>query len=124
MKIPVLFTAIAVSVLFLSSCGNKTNTNIKDILPQYELTAEKDTINYVDVNGLKQGHWIVYEKGPADVNTTVTYSADSLTNLHTVSYSGVIKIEEGFYKNDKKTGLWKNFSKDGSVKDSSEHTIH
>jgi len=37
-----------------------------------------------------------------------------------MSFSGKVKTEEGFYKDDKKVGFWKKFNGDVSIKDSVE----
>ncbi len=52
---------------------------------------QKDTLNKTDENNLKQGYWIV-----TDENNK--------------------KIEEGKYLNDVKTGLWKGYYTDGTLK--------
>jgi len=115
---------ITVSALLIVcfSCGNKSKTDVKDILSQYEVINEKDTINYMDINGLKQGHWIVYEVGLSNVNLGITHSPDSTGKSPADNWnadaSGRLKIEEGSYEDDKKVGFWKSFTRNGTVKDS------
>jgi len=53
--------------------------------------SQQDTINKVDEKNLKQGYWVVKDE----------------TNN---------KIEEGLYKNDLKTGVWKSHYNDGTLK--------
>jgi len=48
-----------------------------------------DTINIVDNNGLKQGKWIVFGK-----------------NVNNPEYAPEQIVEEGYYKDGKKEGLW------------------
>lgn len=56
---------------------------------------QKDTVNKIDKNGLKQGFWVIYEKEKKE--------------------KGQI-IEEGFYSDNKKTGDWKHFHNSGKIK--------
>ncbi len=53
---------------------------------------ENDTINVTDANGLKQGYWKIFGR----MKNLPGYKADQL-------------IEEGNYKNSRKTGLWKKY---------------
>ncbi|WP_317897076.1 hypothetical protein [Aurantibacillus circumpalustris] len=124
MKHTILFLAIGLLVL-LSSCENKTKTELKEILPQYEVLDNQDTVNYLDINGLRQGHWIIYEIGLSNINASIACPIDSIVNAKPLTCSsGKCKIEEGFYKNDKKIGHWKHFNNNnGTVKDSTEYKI-
>lgn len=119
------FYAFGSSLLLFFSCGQRSATEIKNILPQFEIVENKDTINYLDVNGLKQGHWIAFEVGMSSVNAGVNFCPEADTAQHRVgswqNCSGKTKIEEGFYRDDKKIGYWKRFAKDGSIKDSVEY---
>jgi antitoxin component YwqK of YwqJK toxin-antitoxin module len=58
-----------------------------------------DTINFVDANGLKQGHWNVTNK----TKKLEGYKDDQ-------------KVEEGYYKDGKKTGIWKQYYPNGTIK--------
>jgi antitoxin component YwqK of YwqJK toxin-antitoxin module len=58
-----------------------------------------DTINVVDENGMRQGKWIV---------------RNSTKNLP--GYADDAKVEEGVYKDNKKTGIWKEFYANGNIK--------
>jgi hypothetical protein len=60
---------------------------------------EQDTINMTDANGKKQGKWIL--RG--------THKPGSGYSMHQ-------KIEEGLYKNNRKTGLWINYYPNGKIK--------
>ncbi len=64
----------------------------------YELY-KSDTINYTDVNGLKQKHWIIFNK-----------------DKHLPDYSDDQKVEEGKFVDSKKTGIWKEFFPNNNVK--------
>lgn len=58
--------------------------------------SQNDTINQVDDQGRKQGHWIYYGKDRPQSG----YPLEG-------------KIEEGPYKDDRKEGLWIKYHKDG-----------
>jgi antitoxin component YwqK of YwqJK toxin-antitoxin module len=60
---------------------------------------KKDTINYVDVGGKKQKHWILYGKHKPGTCYTVTQ-----------------KIEEGDYKENRKVGVWMEYFCNGQMK--------
>ncbi len=67
----------------------------------YELdpSNKKDTINKIDVEGKKQGKWIVLGK-------TKTESC----------YASTAVVEEGFYVENKKIGIWKDYYCNGNLK--------
>lgn len=58
-----------------------------------------DTINKVDVNGKRQGKWIIKAKSRVDNG-----------------YKDGQVIEEGEYSNTRKKGIWKKYYPDGSIK--------
>jgi antitoxin component YwqK of YwqJK toxin-antitoxin module len=60
----------------------------------------QDTINIIDVNNLKQGHWIFWGK----MKKLPGYKDDQ-------------KVEEGAYKDSKQVGLWKKYFPGGNIKD-------
>lgn len=64
-----------------------------------ENNIEQDNINQKDEQGRKQGKWVILGKDKPSKG----YPAEN-------------KIEEGNYKNDRKTGLWIMYYKDGTVK--------
>lgn len=55
----------------------------------YRLTQNGDTLNRVDMNGKKQGPWLI--KTPA-------------------KYGNPAQDEEGFYEDDRKDGVWRTFN--------------
>ena len=57
---------------------------------------QNDTINQMDENGKKRGHWIIYGKDEPHKG----YPAEG-------------KISEGTYKDDRKEGVWIRYHKDG-----------
>jgi hypothetical protein len=66
----------------------------------FELVSpNRDTINMINAEGKKQGHWVVLGRSkPKD------------------GYMPEQKIEEGNYKDNKKTGIWTQYYKNGNVK--------
>lgn len=58
--------------------------------------SQNDTINQIDVNGRKQGHWIYYGKDRPELG-----------------YPSEGKVEEGSYKDDRKQGIWTKYHNDG-----------
>ncbi len=68
------------------------------IAQSYELL-NNDTINKVDVEGKKQGFWIIFNR----TKKLPDYKDDQ-------------KVEEGKYLDSKKEGLWKEFFANGNVK--------
>lgn len=92
--------------LWVISCTNsteKSDQNVVSVTPKkevykyYQITLEHDTINVVDFNDKKQGLWITFK--PLNITEPIT------------------KLEEGYYKDDKKIGYWK-YYKDGVLSDS------
>jgi antitoxin component YwqK of YwqJK toxin-antitoxin module len=59
----------------------------------------QDTLNFVDAAKLKQGHWVIYN-----------------LNKKLPGYKPNQIIEEGYFLNGKKTGLWKHFYENGAIK--------
>lgn len=71
-----------------------------DFVSQNNNFNEKDTINIIDATGKKQGHWIVWGKSKPET----CYRPDQ-------------KVEEGFYKDNKKIGIWTEYYCKGNIKD-------
>jgi antitoxin component YwqK of YwqJK toxin-antitoxin module len=65
----------------------------------FEMNAGGDTLNMTDVNGKKQGPWII--KGMH--NPTAGYMPEQ-------------KMSEGLYKNNRKIGVWIDYFPSGNVK--------
>ncbi|MBP7808934.1 MAG: hypothetical protein KA163_06560 [Bacteroidia bacterium] len=61
-----------------------------------------DTVNRFDTKNRKQGKWMVWREGANE---------NSSTNINSLE-------SEGFYKNDKKEGYWKNYTLYGEITDS------
>lgn len=70
-----------------------------DIAAQDKNINYKDTINIIDATDKKQGYWIVW--GQSKPKTC--YKPDQ-------------KVEEGFYKDNKKTGVWSEYFCNGIKK--------
>ncbi|XOV68644.1 MAG: toxin-antitoxin system YwqK family antitoxin [Fluviicola sp.] len=62
------------------------------------LLAQKESINQIDANGRKQGHWIYYGKDRPEMG----YPDDG-------------KIEEGTYIDNRKEGIWTKYYNDGKT---------
>ncbi len=65
--------------------------SINSLAQKYEIF-NGDTINRIDNNNLKQGVWIIFDNGTEK------------------------KTDEGIYKNNKKTDIWKKYYKSGTIK--------
>lgn len=63
-----------------------------------------DTINYVDANNLKQGLWKIFNH----MKNLPGYRPDQV-------------VEEGYYKDSRKTGIWKRYYPNGNIKDEIEY---
>lgn len=64
-----------------------------------------DTLNYTDAGGLKQKYWIFYGK----TKKVPGFKDDQ-------------KVEEGFYQDNKKVGIWKTYFSNGNVKNELTYT--
>jgi hypothetical protein len=121
MKTIKLFTFGTLAVFFIQACADKTeavtikqDTNSIDTinigcLASYDINPldNKEKINQVyGKDKVKDGHWITF-------GFAVTKTTDKKTNR--------IKIEEGYYRKNKKEGYWKFFKDDGTIKDSVEY---
>ena len=78
---------LLIAVLFISFTSNAQ-------WKSYSFTPKHDTINRVDMKGMKQGPWVVH--------------VDPLRGED--GYD-----EQGFFKDDKKEGTWKRFSSEGDL---------
>ncbi|MDX1653240.1 MAG: hypothetical protein R3277_12150 [Brumimicrobium sp.] len=88
-KIMLIFT---LSMSVLQTYGASTN---KDTL---EKVGSNNAINQVDSSGRKHGKWILYGKDKPDKG-----------------YPTEAKVEEGFYKENRKNGLWIYYYEDGKT---------
>ena len=109
-----LLPVICISIV-IASCNNtssseaaqkaKADSAKADSLKhgKFVIALVKDTTshgdNYMDVNGKKQGHWII-------------------TNdmKHLTDYDDKAKIEEGYYSDNMKEGEWIEYNPNGSIK--------
>jgi antitoxin component YwqK of YwqJK toxin-antitoxin module len=87
---------VILTVGFLSGCSLFSQS----IAQTWEFKPDtKDTINYTDVGGKKQKHWILYGKHkPGNC------------------YSPTQKAEEGDYQDNRKTGIWMEYFCNGQAK--------
>ncbi len=105
-------------ILLMSSCNNySTKKNaIGHRGWSYEM-AGRDTINLTE-NGVKQGHWRVYKTAVLHHTIYTQSGSDTAIKKSITSSPERVKMEEGFYKDNKKEGVWKYFSTSGILKDS------
>jgi len=73
--------------------------NAQSFEPGHKGLAAGDTINLTDANGKKQGQWIQY-------------------GYHNpkAGYESTQKISEGYYKDNKKNGVWIDYFPSGNIK--------
>ncbi|MGZ3899989.1 MAG: toxin-antitoxin system YwqK family antitoxin [Bacteroidia bacterium] len=86
---------ITTGFLGCSSLFSQTVAQTYEFMPG----STKDTINYTDVGGKKQGKWILF--GKHKPNTC---------------YAATQKAEEGLYKENRKTGVWMEYYCNGNTK--------
>lgn len=121
MKTIKLFTFGTLFLFFIQACCDeketvtiKQDTNAIDTLTigclgSYDINPSdnKERINQVyGKDRIKDGHFITF-------GFAVTKNADNKTAR--------IKIEEGYYRRNKKVGFWKFYKDDGTIKDSVEY---
>lgn len=112
---------IPILIFILISCNSKKDErgplnasagsapiSQKGCLTSFE-TVNGETINKTYGGGIKDGHWITYEF----VIPNVKQNKDSKVIR--------AKMEEGYYKENKKEGFWKFYNNDGTLKDSVEY---
>jgi antitoxin component YwqK of YwqJK toxin-antitoxin module len=81
------------SLAFIICCQRNTDeeekrSKVSSYAQTFEMNPAKgDTINKTDINGFKQGLWVIYERN---------------LNSHKMSI-----VEEGVYVNNQKDGTWK-----------------
>jgi len=85
---------ITISFVGCSSLFSQSTAQTYEFMPN-----SKDTINYTDVSGKKQGKWILF--GKHKPNTC---------------YASNQKAEEGLYKENRKTGIWMEYFCNGNPK--------
>ena len=106
-------------ILFISSCSGKTEAEKRNkmeglvdslnigCLSSYDINPSNNQEKINQVYGkenIKDGHWIIFD---------ITKNANEKVNR--------IKLEEGYYRKNKKIGFWKSYNKDGTLKDSIEY---
>jgi antitoxin component YwqK of YwqJK toxin-antitoxin module len=95
--------------LTLNRITNTVDTLITGCLVSYDINPSdnKERINQVfGKDHIKDGHWITF--------------ALAVTKNSKVKTSKV-KIEEGYYRKNKKVGVWKFYNEDGTIRDSVEY---
>ncbi len=113
----VILTSIA--FFLIEACADKikeqvkqSNKNDLNCLPHIEILRNGDTINKRREDGTKEGHWIFFE-WIVPMGKEPNGAAGKLVRA---------KVEEGYYKNNKKEGFWKFYNQnEGKFKDSVEY---
>jgi antitoxin component YwqK of YwqJK toxin-antitoxin module len=93
----------------LSQNTNSVDTLITGCLVSYDINPSdnKERINQVfGKDQIKDGHWITFA-------LAVTKNSKVKANK--------VKIEEGYYRKNKKVGVWKFYNEDGTISDSVEY---
>lgn len=119
MKTLKLLTIEALILFFIQACSTKTEsvtknqtTNSTDTLnigclSSYDINPSNNQEKINQVYGkdhIKDGHWIIF---------SVSKNTNEKINR--------IKLEEGYYRKNKKIGFWKFYNTDGTLKDSIEY---
>lgn len=92
--------------MLLLSCSNPSNDAANNshncYMREFGLAPNGDTINKIDCNGFKQGHWINSHFAVPDGQRNASW----------------VKVEEGEYKDNNKQGYWKRYNPEGDIIDS------
>ncbi len=105
-----------ITTLCFTFCSRQNNQIVeKKCYASFELVGtQRDTVNLLDCDKKKQGHWVVTK------NVIPKFSV--LPNDNNKTLQGKIiqrVVEEGVYIDDRKEGYWKYYNvEDGSLKDS------
>jgi hypothetical protein len=111
-----LLAFLALGSCFIHSCqegsdekiseGGSRDTLMDGCLAGFEIVENGDTINRIYGNNkIRQGHWIIFVLVSRDADSPLVKA----------------KMEEGHYHHNKRTGFWKTYNKNGTVRDSSEY---
>ena len=116
-----VFAILYIGLISIQSCNDSVGDNSKKRTGgSFELDGYSlyDTINLIDADGNKQGHWV--NKKFADVSHSINsnYATDTVIESKVKNEIEQFKAEEGFYKDNKKKGVWKIFYPSGKIKDS------
>ncbi len=76
-----------ISILTVASCGEKETKAGSNHGASFELTINKDTINRIDANGMKQGLWLM-----SISKDTVVYLNDTAHSVTTMTSKEMIKL--------------------------------
>jgi antitoxin component YwqK of YwqJK toxin-antitoxin module len=126
MKTVKLFIFGGATFCIIQACNNNSNTSTEkqgSKWPEVSFELYKDDTINLNIDGIKQGHWIIFENSIQN-NTAYTKSAPthSEEDQQPKSLTGLgSPLEEGYYKDGKKQGFWKYYNVDGNLKDSVEY---
>ncbi len=116
MKTIKLIIFITITFCFIQSCNEKSKampevfiSNRPCYIP-FQILENGDTINKMYNNEIKEGLWISHISIARGGKLSIASAGTGVIN---------IKVEEGYYKNNKKEGFWKFYDRyDGTFKDS------
>ena len=103
---------------FIQACSDKTET--------VTITQDPNSLDTINLGGLGS-----YDINPSDNKERINqvYGKQHIKDGHWITFGFAasktgdnkadrIKIEEGYYRKNKKVGYWKTFNDDGTIKDS------
>lgn len=105
------FFFLVIILFLIQSCINKTTEEEKQLalntkrpcIRSFEIFPRiKDTVNVIDCNQKKQGHWIITK----------------IVVLNKKYGPQIVWSEDGYYIDGKREGFWKTYDDRGNVKDS------
>jgi hypothetical protein len=86
---------LTIAIIFTNACNEKNPR--PTVVASYEISVGKDTINFTDQNGFKQGHWVVRDY------------------INAKEHQAPLIIESGDYKNNMKQGVWHYYDSTGKI---------
>ena len=92
---------LGVVLLINFSCSNTGDTEKLHAKGDVMVDQGGNVVNQLDDHNLKQGKWMIWREG----------DEKTMTNVRSLEY-------EGYYKDDKKVGYWKEYSKCSELIDS------
>ena len=124
MKTKIITSLLPIVFFLIQSCReNNTHTSKPYRGASFELSMQtgRDTINLTDCDSLKQGHWITFTTTVIHHTLYAQSTGNTFIKKSITSDPERVKIEEGYYKDNKKQGFWKKYSPAGELLDSVEY---
>lgn len=117
---------IGVIVLFfVQACNNKPKTVAENVEPPSPYSCaifyKGDSINKT-INGIKQGHFILFDKDIQCITSLTSSGSIKSDNEIKESITSPGKpIEEGDFRDDKKEGEWSYYNSDGTLNSTKDY---